>query len=108
VFDRDVDPLAMSVRTLDVGQTSPVVRTAQGYAVAHVIGRQPARPMTLDEAIDRVRRDWREEKENEWVLSQLERIRAATPVHVVPARLEALKLGPAGAAGASSGGEASR
>jgi hypothetical protein len=62
--------------------------------------------MTLDEAMDRVRRDWREEKENEWVLSLLERMRATTPVRVVPARLEAMKLGPA--KGTASGGEGSR
>jgi hypothetical protein len=83
-----------------------VVKTRQGHAVAHVLAREPARPMTLDEAMDRVRRDWREEKENEWVLSQLERMRATTPVRVVPARLEQLKLGPA--KGAASGSEASR
>jgi hypothetical protein len=68
--------------------------------------------MTLDEAIDRVRRDWREEKENEWVLSQLERMRAQTPVRVVPSRLNAVKLSPAEAAGTRTGsvagGEAAR
>jgi hypothetical protein len=78
----------------------------QGYAVAHVLAREPARPMTMEEAIDRVRRDWREEKENEWVLSQLERMRATTPVRVVPARLEQMKLGPA--KGTGPGSEASR
>jgi hypothetical protein len=111
-FDRDSDPLGMAVRNLDAGMTSPVVRTAQGYAIAHVLAREPARPMTLDEAIDRVRRDWREEKENEWVLSQLERMRAQTPVRVVPSRLNAVKLSPAEAAGTRTGsvagGEAAR
>jgi len=105
-LERDYGPLALAVRGLDVGQTSPVVRTVQGYAVAHVMSREPARPMTLDEAMDRVRRDWREEKENEWVLSLLERTRATTPVRVVPARLESLKLGPA--KGTGPGSEASR
>lgn len=105
-FEKDSDPLGMAVRNLDPGRTSPVVRTAQGYAIAHVLAREPARPMTLDEALDRVRRDWREEKDNEWVLSQLERVRAATPVRVVPARLEAVKLGPA--KGTAAGSEASR
>lgn len=102
----DSDPLAMAMRSLDPGRTSPVVRTAQGYAVAHVLAREPARPMTLDEAIDRVRRDWREEKENEWVLSQVERMRASVPVRVVPARLDAVKLGPAKAAGSPANGAA--
>ena len=91
----DSDPLGLAMRSLDVGRTSPVVRNAQGFAVAHVIAREPARPLTLDEAIDRARRDWREEKETEWVLNQLERLRAATPVRVVPARLDAVKLAPA-------------
>ena len=106
VIEGDADPLALAVRTLGPGQTSPVVKTMQGYAVAHVLAREPARPLTLDEAMDRVRRDWREEKENEWVLSQLERMRATTPVKIVPARLEALKLGPA--KGTGPGSEASR
>ncbi|HET7498277.1 MAG TPA: peptidyl-prolyl cis-trans isomerase [Candidatus Eisenbacteria bacterium] len=111
-FDADSDPLGIAVRHLDPGMTSPVVRTAQGYAIAHVLAREPARPMTLDEAIDRVRRDWREEKENEWVLSQLERMRAQTPVRVVPSRLQAVKLSPAPAAtgslGAVAGNEGGR
>jgi hypothetical protein len=105
--DTGSDPLSLAVRSLDRGMLSPVVQTLQGYAIAHVLSREPARPMILDEAIDRVRRDWREEKENEWVLSQLERIRASTPVKVVPARLEAVKLGPAKGTG-SAGSEASR
>lgn len=117
-FDGDSDPLGIAVRHLDPGMTSPVVRTAQGYAVAHVLAREPARPMTLDEATDRVRRDWREEKENEWVQSQLKRIRAQTPVRVVPSRLQAVKLAPPPAGGGNlgavaggqgaPGGEASR
>jgi hypothetical protein len=106
VTEGDTDALALAVRTLGPGQTSPVVKTMQGYAVAHVLAREPARPLTMDEAMERVRRDWREEKENEWVLSQLERMRATTPVRVVPARLEALKLGPA--KGTGPGSEASR
>jgi hypothetical protein len=111
-FDADSDPLGIAVRHLDPGMTSPVVRTAQGYAIAHVLAREPARPMTLDEAIDRVRRDWREEKENEWVLSQLERMRAQTPVRIVPSRLQAVKLSPApaitGSLGSVAGNEGSR
>lgn len=105
-FPNDSDPLGLAVRSLEPGRTSPVVRTAQGFAVAHVLARENARPLTLDEAIDRARRDWREEKESEWVLSQLERLRAATPVRVVPARLDAVKLSPAKPAAARS--EASR
>jgi peptidyl-prolyl cis-trans isomerase C len=91
-IDTASDPLSLAVRSLEPGMVSPMVRTLQGYAVAHVVSRQPERPMTLNEAIDRVRRDWREEKENEWVQTQLERIRASTPVKVVPARLDAVKL----------------
>jgi hypothetical protein len=103
-FDRDTDPMARSVRTMSEGQFTPVVATLEGYAVARVSGREAARPYAFDEVIDRVRRDWREETENEWVLRQLERMRAKTPVRIVPARLEAVKLGPArGAAGPGAG-----
>jgi len=103
-FDRDTDPMARSVRTMSEGQFTPVVATLEGYAVARVSGREAARPYAFDEVIDRVRRDWREETENEWVLRQLERMRAKTPVRIVPARLEAVKLGPArGTAGPGAG-----
>jgi len=108
-FETDPDPLALAVRSLDPGMISPVVRTAQGYAVAHVLAREPARSMTLEEAIDRVRRDWREEKENEWVQQQLERLRASTPVRVVPTRLAAVKLAaPASESSSASGSKGER
>ena len=103
-FDRDPDPMSRAVRLLSEGQFTPVVETTQGYAVARVIAREPARPFTIDEVIDRVRRDWREEKENEWVLRQLERMRAKTPIKVVPARLDAVKLSAAKTAGTGAGG----
>lgn len=95
LFEGDLDPLSRSVRSLDLGMVSPVVQTVQGFVLAQVISREPARPDSMDEVIDRVRRDWREEKETEWVQNQLERIRAVTPVRIIPARLEAVKLGPA-------------
>ena len=96
--------MARAVRILSEGQFTPVVTTLGGYAVARVVGREPARPYALEEATDRVRRDWREETENEWVLKQLERIRAKTPIRIVPARLEAVKLGPARGTGPGAGG----
>jgi len=102
-FDRDPDPMGRAVRILDPGQFTPVVGTLEGYAVARVIDREAARPYSFDEVIDRVKRDWREEKENEWVLTQLERLRAKTPVRIVPARLEAVKLGLAKGPIAGSG-----
>ena len=94
-FDRDPSPMARSVRLLSEGQFTPVVETLEGYAVGRVTGRESARPYALEEVMDRVRRDWREETDNEWVLRQLERMRAKTPVRIVPARLEAVKLGAA-------------
>ncbi len=106
--DRASDPLSLAVRSLEPGMVSPMVRTLQGYAVAHVVSRESERPMTLDESIDRVRRDWREEKENEWVQTQLERIRASTPVKVVPARLDAVKLATPSKDGSVGGAEVSR
>jgi hypothetical protein len=105
-FDRDPDPMGQAVRILGEGQFTPVVSTLQGYAVARVIGRESARPYALEEVTDRVRRDWREENENEWVLRQLERIRAKTPIRIVPARLEAVKLGHAKGTGPGAGGAA--
>jgi hypothetical protein len=107
-IDRASDPLSLAVRSLEPGMVSPMVRTLQGYAVAHVVSREPERPMTLDESIDRVRRDWREEKENEWVQTQLERIRASTPVKIVPARLDAVKLATPSKGGSVGSVEVSR
>ncbi|MGE5174931.1 MAG: peptidyl-prolyl cis-trans isomerase [Hyphomicrobiales bacterium] len=104
LYEGDPDALSRSARTLEPGMVSPVVETPQGFVIAQVLGREPARPSSMDEVIDRVRRDWREEKENEWVQSQLERIRAVTPVQIVPARLEAVNLGPA--RGTGGGGSA--
>lgn len=95
LFEGDSDPLSRSARGLESGMVSPVVETVQGFVVAQVLSREPGRPYTMDEVIDRVRRDWREEKENEWVQKEVERLRAVTPVRIVPARLEAVKLGPA-------------
>jgi len=105
-FDRDSDPLGRAVRILAEGQFTPVVETLRGYAVARVIGRESARPYALEEVADRVRRDWREETENEWVLRELERMRAKTPIKIVPARLETVKLGPVRRTGPGAGGAA--
>jgi hypothetical protein len=95
IFDGDPEPLGLALRTLQEGQLAPVVETLHGFAVAQLVAREAARPYAFEEVIDRVRRDWREEVENEWVLKQLERMRATTPVRVIPARLEAVNLGPA-------------
>ncbi|HEU4333084.1 MAG TPA: peptidylprolyl isomerase, partial [Candidatus Eisenbacteria bacterium] len=111
--ENGLDPLSTSVRGLDAGQFAPVIAVPQGWAVAFVTGREPARPMTEAEAAPRALRDWREEAENRWVTDQLVRLRTKTPVNVIPARLEAVRLaGPAGAAkpraakAASAGGGA--
>lgn len=107
------DPLSTSVRGLDAGQFAPVIAVPQGWAVAFVTGLEAARPMTEAEAAPRALRDWREEAENRWVTDLLVRLRTKTPVNVIPARLEAVRLaGPAGAAkpraakSASAGGGA--
>jgi len=93
LFDTDGDPLSAAVRALDEGQVSPVIRTPHGYALARVLGREPARPMTFEEASSRLAVEVREDLENLWVERQLERLRAATPARTVPERLEAIRLG---------------
>ena len=92
-FDEDdADPVGRSLRGLDVGQFAPVTKTPVGWSVACVIERREPRPMTMEEAAPRALRDWREEAENRWVVSQLERLRAKTAVKIVPARLDAVRL----------------
>ena len=93
LYETDVDRLSLAARALAAGQFAPVVQTDQGFAVAMVLGREAARPMTYGEAEARVRGDLQSERENAWVLHQLERLRAATPVQHFSSRLEALRLG---------------
>ncbi|HEU4724507.1 MAG TPA: peptidyl-prolyl cis-trans isomerase [Candidatus Eisenbacteria bacterium] len=92
--ERSNDPLSLALRALAPGQFAPVTATVQGYAVAMMTGHEEAAPMSPDEAAPRALRDWREEKEDQWVDDQLERLRAKTPVSVIPARLEAVRIAP--------------
>ena len=92
LFDRDGDPLSLAVRPLDAGQMSPVVRMPHGFAVATVLGREAARPMTFSEAAVDAAEHAREDRENAWVTNLLSRLRASTPARTVPARLAALRL----------------
>jgi len=87
-------PLSLSLRALAAGQFAPVTETVQGWAVAMMTGREEAAPLSPQEAAPLALRDWREEMENQWVIEMLERLRAKTPVTVVPARLEAIRLAP--------------
>jgi hypothetical protein len=48
--------------------------------------------MTDEEAAPRALRDWREEADNQWVTTLLERLRAKTAVKIIPARLDAVRL----------------
>jgi len=92
LFDTDRDPLSLAVRSLDAGQMAPVVQTPHGYAVALVLGREAARPMSFSEVAADAAVDCREAGEDAWVTDQLNRLRAATPARTVPARLEAVRL----------------
>ena len=93
LFETDKDPLSLAVRSLNEGQMSPVVQTPHGYALALVLGREAARPMTFSEAAADAAVDAREDREGAWVASQLDGLRAATPARTVPARLDAVRLG---------------
>jgi hypothetical protein len=90
--ENGADPLSISVRGLDSGQYAPVTRLPQGWAVVCVTGREDARAMTDEEAAPRALRDWREEADNQWVTTLLERLRAKTAVKIIPARLDAVRL----------------
>ena len=94
VSEASTDPISLSLRALAPGQFAPATETVQGWAVAMMTGREDAAPLSPEEAAPRALRDWREEMENQWVIGQLERLRAKTPVNVVPARLEAVRLAP--------------
>jgi peptidyl-prolyl cis-trans isomerase C len=93
LFDTDSDPLSSAVRGLDEGRVSSVIRLTNGYAVALALGREPARALTYEEVSIRVVPEAREDAENAWVVRQLERLRAATPVRKESARLTAVRLG---------------
>jgi hypothetical protein len=90
--ETSTDPLSLSLRTLSPGQFAPVTETVQGWAVAMVTGHEGAAALSPQEATPIALDDWRKEKENQWVTDLLERLRAKTPVTVIPGRLEAVRL----------------
>ena len=89
------DSLTRAVSGLPAGEFAPIVRTLQGHALARVLAVEDERPGTFEESYARVLGDWAEERADEWVRGQLTRLRAKTPVRVVPGRLEAVKLASA-------------
>ncbi|HET9950368.1 MAG TPA: peptidylprolyl isomerase [Candidatus Eisenbacteria bacterium] len=91
-------PLSLSLRALAPGQFAPATRLVSGWAVAMMTGREESAPLSEKDAAPRALRDWREEMENRWVTELLERLRAETPVKVVPARLDAVRITPTVAA----------
>ena len=91
-FEGSPDSLWLAARALSPGQFTPVVRLPRSYAVGLLLEREEARPFTFGEAWGSVVRDERADRENTWVERELERLRAATPVRVVPSRLQAAKL----------------
>lgn len=93
LFETDNDPLSLAVRALGEGQISPVVETPHGYGLATILGREAARTLTFAEAAPRVVLDCGEERQNQWVTQELERLRAATPAQRIATRLEAVRLG---------------
>ena len=93
VFDSDPDPLSVAVRSLEPNQISSIIPSANGYAIAMLTAREPARAHTFEEVSVSVAADAREDAEDAWVTTQLQRLRAATPARTVPARLEAVRLG---------------
>ncbi len=93
IFDTDTDPLSVAVRGLGEGEISRPIETANGYAIAKALGREASRPFTFVEAQRDARADASEHAENDWVTSQLGRLRVATPARTVPARLDAVRLG---------------
>ncbi len=93
IFETDTDPLSVAVRGLEEGQISSLIETPNGYAVAKALGREATRAFAFEEARTNAWVDAREDAENAWVMSQLERLRTATPARIVPARLDAVRLG---------------
>lgn len=87
------DPVTRAVHGTAAGAVvGPIALPYGGHAVMQVLQVDEARPMTYDEAKILAFRLKREEDESRWVDTELTRLRASTPVHVLPGRLEATKL----------------
>lgn len=92
LLEGESDALSRAVVGVPAGSTLRIVATVQGYAVVQVLSVEESRAYTFEEHVGRVRRDWQDEVENDWVVMQLERLRARTPVRVIAGRLEAIRL----------------
>jgi len=92
LFDRDTDPLSMAARPLNEKQMTPVVPMPHGWALAYIIGRESARPLTFSEVQSRVALDLAASQEDSWVVGLLDQLRAATPAQRYAARLEAVRF----------------
>ncbi|HET9940499.1 MAG TPA: peptidyl-prolyl cis-trans isomerase [Candidatus Eisenbacteria bacterium] len=87
------DPLTRAVQGKAAGAVvGPIALPYGGHAVMQVLQVEDARPRTFDEARTLAHRLKREEDESRWVDAELTRLRASTPVHILPGRLEATKL----------------
>jgi hypothetical protein len=93
LFEGSDDPLTRAVKGTAVGSVvGPIALPYGGHAVMQVLQVEDARPQTFDEAKILAYRLKREDDESRWVDAELIRLRASTPVHVLPGRLEATKL----------------
>jgi hypothetical protein len=93
LFEGSDDPLTRAVKgTAARSVVGPIALPYGGHAVMQVLQVEDARPQTFDEAKILAYRLKREDDESRWVDAELTRLRAATPVHVLPGRLEATKL----------------
>ena len=87
------DPVTRAAQGTAAGAVvGPIALPYGGHAVMQVLRVEDARPMTFDEAKVLAYRLKREEDESRWVDTELTRLRASTPVNVLPGRLEATKL----------------
>jgi parvulin-like peptidyl-prolyl cis-trans isomerase-like protein len=98
LYETDRDSLSIVSRKLEPGQLSPVVRLPHGFALCLVLAKEPTRPFTFEEVAARVAVDFQEDRENAWVVSQLERLRRSTPAQRFPARLSSMRLAAASGA----------
>jgi len=97
LVDGDSDAWTRALAGVTAGQFAPVVETDHGWAVAQVQSIEEPRPLRYDEAVPLALREWKDDAENKVVLQMLQRLRAKTPVRIVPGRLDAVKLARAGA-----------
>jgi peptidyl-prolyl cis-trans isomerase C len=88
------DSLCRAVQGLAAGAFAPVVTTGRGWAVAQIVSKQEEGPLPFEEARYVALREWRRSAESKWVEQETARLRATTPVKVIPGRLESVKVAP--------------